>query len=85
MSQSDTWLLICGRVKANECLLQKQHFYCSPAMLKSSKFPKNGSGVKLNFFPNYFKGLAVFSVHKKHFLPSKKCGENFNTMPESFL
>ena len=35
MSQSDTWLLIYGREKAqNKVVVSKQHFYCSPTMSK---------------------------------------------------
>ena len=53
MSQSDTWLLIYGREMAKY------------VMSKSSKFPKKWFRRRIKIFVNYFKGLAVFSVHKR--------------------
>ena len=39
----------------------------------------------IKIFANYFKGLAVFSIHKSALSIPQKCGENFTTMPEFFL
>ena len=82
MSQSDTWLLIYGREKANQVVALK-----ATLIFLSSKFPKKFFWRRIKIFANYFVGLAVLFIHKRtaHFLSVKECGETFETMPESFL
>ena len=57
-------------------LLQKQHLYCSPAISKSSKFPKNGSWVVLRFLLIILKGWLCFLFTREHFLSFKNFREN---------
>ena len=68
MSQSDTWLLIfMVEKKHNKWLFEKQHFHCSPAMSKLTKFAKKWFWHRIKIFVKFFKGLAVLSVCKKAF------------------
>ena len=71
MSKSDTWLLIYGRERQNKWLLQKHHFYCSPAMSKASKFQRDGSGVVSKFLLITLKDWQRFLFIRVHF-PSLK-------------
>ena len=39
-------------------------------------FQRNGSGVILKYFLNFFEVLAVFSIHKRARYSFEKCDEN---------
>ena len=81
MSQSDSWLLIYGREKANisGC------FENSTSIVLQAKFPRNGSISVLKFLLHSLKGYQCFLFQREHCLSFKKCSEHLNTMPESFF
>ena len=60
-------------------LLEKQRFYCSPAM--SSLVVQS----RTKAFAKFSQRLIVLSTYKKAFLPSKECSENFITTLKIFL
>ena len=71
--------------RQNKWFRQKQHFYCSPAMSKSCKFPKKWFWRRIRYLLIILKGWQCFLFIREHFLSFKKCGANFDTVPESFL
>ena len=77
MSQSDKWLLIYGRDRQNKWLLQKQHFYCSPAISKYSKFSKKGFYRRIRIPSNTLTGLAVLSFLKKALSTFREMSQKF--------
>ena len=76
MSQSDTWLMIYGREKANLVVVSKTAFLLFSSNVKSSKFPKNCSGVVLKFLLVILKGWQCLLFIREHSLSFKKCDES---------
>ena len=45
-------------------------------------FQRKDAGILLEFLANFSKSWECFLLMREHLLSFRKCGENFDTMPE---
>ena len=73
-----------AKKRQNKCCCKNNISVVLQQCQNHGSFQRNGSGAISNFFANYFQELAVFGIRKRGRSTFLKCGENFNTMPDSF-